>query len=302
LESIELDDGGNSVSVKYIAYNAKGQCTLVIYGNTVMTRYRYDEKTLRLARTRSEKYEDKTIRSPLQLIYRPLGGSTSQGLLFQDFSYDYDLVGNILKIHDRTPKSGVSNTPGGIYGLDRVFTYDSLYRLLSATGRECTYGLYNELPPPWLEKPKCVDPTLTRAYTQEYRYDSVGNMQSLKHYIVENATERGFTRKFTLPQDGENAQKTNRLSTLTVRDKTMYSYAYDKSGNLIEEGSLQHFEWDHGDHVRAFYIRSGDTGASNDYTHYLYDSTGQRVKKLVRISDSVYRVTVYIDGVFEYHG
>ncbi|HKI08449.1 MAG TPA: hypothetical protein VKA09_08645 [Nitrososphaeraceae archaeon] len=77
----------------------------------------------------------------------------------------------------------------------------------------------------------------------------------------------------------------------------MYSYAYDKSGNLIEEGSLRHFEWYHGDHVRAFYTRSGDTGASNDYTHYLYDSTGQRVKKLVRISDA-FIVLLYILMVY----
>jgi RHS repeat-associated protein len=303
LESVELNDDGNGIAyVKHIAYNAKGQRTLILYGNKVMTRYAYDEKAPRLARMRSEKYDERIITtSPsFQPVYRPLGDN-SQSSLFQDLSYKYDLVGNILKIHDRTPKSGISNSPIGIDALDRVFTYDPLYRLLSATGRECSYDLVGELPPPWMDKPKCIDPTLTRAYTQEYQYDPVGNIESLKHYIVENTTERGLTRKFTLAQDDENIQKTNRLNTLTVSDKTMYSYAYDKSGNLIKEGSLRHFEWDHSDHMRAFYTRSGDGGSANDYSHYLYDSSGQRVKKLVGTSDKLYQVALYIDGVFEYH-
>jgi len=300
LESVELD--GN-VYVKYIAYSAKGQRTLVVYGNKVMTRYAYDEKTLRLKRMRSEKYEENTItHSSSQLIYRPLGDSRSQGFLFQDFTYKYDLVGNILKISDRTPKSGISNSPGGMDVLDRVFSYDPVYRLLSATGRECSYDLLSELSPPWADnKPKCIDPTLTRAYTQEYRYDSVGNLKSLKHYIAENGAERGYTRDF-IPAQDDGSQKTNHLGMLSVRDGMTYSYAYDKSGNMIQEGSLRHFEWDHSDHLRAFYTRSGDSQAASDYTHYLYDSSGQRVKKLVGgMSNGLYEVTVYIDGLFEYH-
>ena len=35
------------------------------------------------------------------------------------------------------------------------------------------------------------------------------------------------------------------------------------------------------------------------HAHYLYDSEGQRVKKIVRKSGQV-EVTVYIDGMFEY--
>src|SRR5207302_6362003 len=37
------------------------------------------------------------------------------------------------------------------------------------------------------------------------------------------------------------------------------------------------------------------------HAHYLYDAGGQRVVKLVRKQGGDYEVTVYIDGIFEYH-
>ena len=73
--------------VSHIAYNAKGQRTLIAYGNGVMTRYAYDPQTFRLVRLRTERF---TLSGPH--TYRPSGG------LLQDFAYDYDLVGNIIEI------------------------------------------------------------------------------------------------------------------------------------------------------------------------------------------------------------
>lgn len=86
---------------------------------------------------------------------------------------------------------------------------------------------------------------------------------------------------------------------MSFRGKT-YSYVYDECGNLIEEGSLRHFEWDHSDRMRAFYTKSG-YGTPTDYTQYLYDPSGQRIKKIVGTKGTSYEVTVYIDGIFEYH-
>jgi YD repeat-containing protein len=53
LESVKLD---GETYVARIAYNAKGQRTLIAYGNGVMTRYAYDEHTFRLVRLRTEHY------------------------------------------------------------------------------------------------------------------------------------------------------------------------------------------------------------------------------------------------------
>src|SRR5262249_26096495 len=97
LEKVFLDD---ALYVERIAYDAKGQRTLVAYGNGVMTRYAYDPRTFRLRRLRSERYA-----KPDELTYHPAGEA------LQDYGYDYDLVGNILGIRDRAPGSGIRDNP-----------------------------------------------------------------------------------------------------------------------------------------------------------------------------------------------
>src|SRR5207249_4783945 len=121
-----------------IAYNAKGQRVLIVYGNGVMTRYAYDTHTFRLLRLRSERYS-----TPAALTYHPTGAP------LQDLAHRYDLVGNVLDIRDRTPRCGVLNNPDALLyqatdpalaalltkgnALIRRFAYDPLYRLLSAS-------------------------------------------------------------------------------------------------------------------------------------------------------------------------
>src|SRR5262249_28365067 len=82
LDHLEFD---GTTYVDRIAYNAKGQRSLIAYGNGVMTRYAYDPQMFRLARLRSEPY---TI--PSALTYHSTGPS------LQDFAYTYDFVGNPL--------------------------------------------------------------------------------------------------------------------------------------------------------------------------------------------------------------
>lgn len=275
LERVELE---GTAYVEHIAYNAKGQRSLMALGNGVMTRYDYDPQTFRLARLRSERY---TTPDPDAPTYKPIGAP------LQNFAYEYDLVGNILTIHDRTPESGV----GGTDALDRRFTYDPLYRLLSATGREHD----RELPfpvPPWLDElaPAPQDQTKTRFYKQDYRYDKVGNLEELGH----NRGQLGaFVRRFDVGPEN------NRLNTLTV-DGNEFSYRFDDNGNLIHETTSRHFEWDHSDQMKAFRTQVGTSGPSV-HAHYLYDASGQRVKKLVRKQGGSFETTVYVDGLFEHH-
>jgi len=271
LERVMLD---GAVFVERIAYNAKGQRTLIAYGNGVMTRYAYDPRTFRLARLRTERYTQ-----PEAHIYRPAG------VPLQDFAYGYDLVGNITAIHDRTPGSGILNTPLGEDALDRTFSYDPLYRLLLATGRETAH------PPlaPWEDTPRSTDLTQARAYTERYEYDSEGNLLRLAH----QANGGGFTRDLALAPGG------NRLATVRVGD-LVYDYTYDANGNLRRETTSRHFDWDYADRLRSF--RSQAPGAEPSvHAHYLYDAAGQRVKKLVRKQGGRIEVTLYLDGLFEQH-
>jgi RHS repeat-associated protein len=272
LESVELD---GAVFIERIAYNANRQRTLVAYGNSCITRYAYDGKTFRLIRLRTEKYTKVDKES-----YRP--GNP----VVQDFIYTYDLAGNIQSIKDRTPGSGIPNSILGANRLDRVFTYDPLYRLMSATGRESDL---QQSSPPWFDGPQSQDSTKTRAYQQTYFYDWANNMTRLHH----ESSSVSFNRDFALISGA------NRLASVTDTGVTR-AYNYDANGNLIRENTERNFEWDYADRMRVFRTQTPNAAPSL-HTHYLYDSAGQRVKKLVRTAANDYFMTVYIDGIFEHH-
>jgi RHS repeat-associated protein len=279
LEKVALErvsQGGGSVSdsfVERIAYNAKGQRMLIAYGNGIMTRHAYDPRTFRLLRLRTERYS-----KPSELSYRHTGEPQ------QELAYEFDLTGNILTIQDRTPRCGILNTLQGQDALHRVFSYDALYRLRSASGREC------DKPPevPWNDTPRCTDMTKTRSYTEQYLYDLAGNIKQLRH----GANGGSFTRDFTLIPEN------NRLRTLTV-GAAVLDYEYDANGNMTWETTARHFEWDYADRMRVYRTQ---TAVSEPSVHaqYLYDAGGQRVKKLVRKQGGQVEVTIYIDGIFEY--
>lgn len=275
--------------VQQLAYSAKGQRVLIAYGNGVMTRYAYDQKTFRLMRLRSERYSQ-----PQADSYQPTGE------VLQDLAHRYDLVGNILNILDRTPGSGVVNNPAAATvkemslaqllasgdALIRQFDYDPIYRLLSATGRECDQAPES---PPWIDQPRCTDLTRTRAYSQQYRYDPLGNMQELKHQTVGGARNRLF----------RTVAGNNRLDQVTI-GQDVYRYAYDVNGNMVSEQQTRRFEWDHSDRLKTFRTQVEGSEPSV-HAHYLYDAAGMRVKKLVRKQGGQYSVTVYAGGLFEYH-
>jgi RHS repeat-associated protein len=265
LNGVKLD---GDVYVERIAYNARGQRILIAYGNGVMTRYTYDEKTFRLARLRTERYTGRGT------TYRRLGAA------LQDFAYDYDLVGNVLALHDRTPGCGVGATPNQ---LDRAFGYDPLYRLTSATGRET-----GRAPPaPWSALPRDPDANAIRPYNETYAYDRVGNLESVTH---KGASTRRMTR-----------QSGNQLATLTVGTTptaTIYKYAYDANGNMVQE-QTRRLEWDHSDRLQSFRVQP-ETGPPSIYVQFLYDASGQRVKKIERTGGSELmgkiETTIYVDG------
>jgi hypothetical protein len=286
LRRLSLDD---SIYVERIAYDAMGQRTLIAYGSGVLTRYAYDSRTSRLARLRSERYVKRD-----EVSYRPTGE------VLQDFGYDYDLVGNLLAIRDRTPGSGVRNNPEAATALDPVlaqllasgdalnrrFEYDPLYRLLAATGRESDHPAERG---PWDNRPRGSDPTKARAYTERYTYDAAGNMLRLEH----RAEGGAFTRVFAV-EAGSNRVRRAEIGDLDV------DYAFDANGNMRSETTSRHFEWDHLDQLKSF--RTQTEGAEPSvHAHYLYDAAGMRVKKLVRKQGGDVEVTHYIDGVFEDH-
>lgn len=310
LENVALDA---DTYVERIAYNAKGQRVLIAYGNGLTTRYAYDAQTFRLARMRTERYT-----KPLATSYKFSGG------LLQDFAYQYDLAGNILKITDVTPGCGVTNSLSGRDLLERTFTYDPLYRLTSATGRED-----NQISNPraWTDDPRQGfnsgnhgtpnqdnAPDLTALYLESYEYDPAGNMQQLKHQSNGVAWSRYFGMAGSKPSEWRTkvtqylsgntvnwAPGGNRLTNFGNADDAAASHAFDANGNMVLEFTNRNFGWDHADRM----IRFSDQPVGSNPTKeacYLYGADGIRVKKWVRDNQNVEaESTVYVDDVFEFH-
>ena len=83
--------------VSLVTYNARGQPTMTVFGNGLMTRCAYDPITFRLARVRTERF------SLSGLDYHPVGTPADDRL------YTYDLVGNSSK--SRTGRLGPVSSP-----------------------------------------------------------------------------------------------------------------------------------------------------------------------------------------------
>lgn len=301
LRSLALD---GFTLIEHIGYNAKGQRSLMVdcvskkagtIDGRVLVRYAYDATTSRLVRMRSESC---TIDGSQNI--------TPESNPYQDTGYVYDRAGNLWKILDRIKDSGVSPTRDA---LDRLFSYDALYRLLSATGRETQFQKA-PVPAELLSDsgPWNNDVSKAQGYTETYSYDEVGFMTAFKRTshtsggpVVHTRTFSGFT---AMPG---GANLTNQLKSVTFPDPSptpgpsvTLAYTYDAAGNCLAEGSSRHFEWDHARRMRSFRIQTSDTSEPTQYVHYLYDSSGQRVKKLNRLQKGKdWSVTIYIDGIFE---
>jgi RHS repeat-associated protein len=272
--------------VSDIAYNAKGQRLLIAFGNDVMTRYAYDPITFRLLRQRSEKFTLTTSSTSKTYAY-------NAGTNRQDEGFNYDLVGNILKILERKTDCGITGSTLGSDALDRDFTYDPLYRLKSATGRESDTQnqndyLYADAPPPGSPNADNV-----RAYTRKYSYDKIGNVLQMKQL-----GSNGFTRDFVYNTNVNTLKQINTGSAVKIQD-----FKYDAVGNQITAGDNRYYEWTAGN---GLFTYKNQVGASDPtiFAQYQYDASGNRVSKMVRTGTDVapvYEWSIYIDGVFEYH-
>ena len=128
LEKVDVHLRGAAIATPFVTnidYNAKGQRMLIDYGNGVRTTYEYDPLTFRLTRLTTT---------------RPAGLNGLATQLFknagkvQDLSYTYDPAGNITRIaDDALPTLFFANQQVDPVGL---YTYDAVYRLIEAQGRE----------------------------------------------------------------------------------------------------------------------------------------------------------------------
>ena len=196
LETVTLQPQGQPVQsiVTNMDYNAAGQITKVVYGNGVVSDYTLNPQTLRLDR----------------LVTNGPGGT------LQDFTYDFDPVGNVESVVDV------------VHTGSQTFGYDDLNRLTSASG---SYGNHTYTYDP------IGNITLKEGVTMTYGEGAAG-----PHAVT--STSDGWT--MTYDANGNVIQKTPTVSSMISQ-----IMRYDTENHLMEIKTAQevtvelHFEPGH---------------------------------------------------------
>ena len=262
--------------VSKIGYDKFEQRTYLKYCNGAETFYTYDPQRRRL--------QNLTVNS---------GGNT-----IMDNAYTYDAVSNVLSVVNgaSVPQSGKA---GG--QMAHTYTYDALYRLVSATG---TYtGADNK----------------TASYTLAMGYDNMHRITSKRQILTQNnvqfngtlnagydlsytyGTETG--KKFQLANVKDVNYRTEETPSESENVNNNHAYEYDANGNLVyvntsrtkkdgvadEKTTERKLKWDEENRLLA----SDDNGF---VTNYWYDADGERTVKTSGESDQVYVNSEFAGG------
>ena len=262
--------------VSKIGYDKFEQRTYLKYCNGAETFYTYDPQRRRL--------QNLTVNS---------GGNT-----IMDNAYTYDAVSNVLSVVNgaSVPQSGKA---GG--QMAHTYTYDALYRLVSATG---TYtGADNK----------------TASYTLAMGYDNMHRITSKRQILTQNNVQfngslnAGYDLTYTYGTDtGKKFQlanvkdvnyRTEETPSESENVNNNHAYEYDANGNLVyvntsrtkkdgmadEKTAERKLKWDEENRLLA----SDDNGF---VTNYWYDADGERTVKTSGESDQVYVNSEFAGG------
>jgi RHS repeat-associated protein len=250
-----------TVFVESIDHDAKGQRKKIEYGNNTITSYDYDPLTFRLTRLQ-------TVR-------------TGDSVQLQDLNFTYDPVGNITRIKDLAQQTIYFNNV--LVPVQNNFTYDAIYRLQNATGREQAAGdaPVSEFDELRLKLPHPNDGMALRNYLQQYEYDGVGNMLRMVHAAGNGSFTNRWTREFGY------AANNNRLASSAVGATTI-NYTYDVHGNVDQMPHLPAINWDFDNRLRSVDLLGGGTA------YYTYDADGHRVRKVIERQGGIVEERLYV--------
>lgn len=250
-ETLKLPGEAARTLIQSISYNEKSQRTQVTYGNDVTTDFTYDTQTFRLRR----------------LISRRINND-----LLQDLHYTYDAIGNVTHLEDKAiPATFFDNQM--ITGLS-TYTYDALYRLVQATGRENDAALAFASRDNWHDvdytrQLNIGDPMPARPYSEQYQYDRVGNITRLAHQTSGNSWTRNYTYQAV----------NNRLQTTTVGAQTYVYKHHAAHGFITAMPHLEEMSWSFKEELVKT-IRQKAVNGTPETTYYQYDASGERLRKI----------------------
>ena len=193
--SVTGSNYGNEFNyVTNILYDQYGQRTRIDYGNGTFTEYNYDPARRWLDTIKTE---------------------NKWGQAYQNISYSFDAVGNVLGYENDCLDSVTGN-----YMTKQTYSYDNLYQLIKADG-ETTYNPYQSSVPEFKSN-----------YTQTFTFDSIGLGNMTSKVSSESVTPQK-TIGDNLNYSFEYAYDENYAHRL-VRAGDRY-YKYDANGNIVCE-------------------------------------------------------------------
>ncbi len=263
-------------AVTAIGYNARGQRVSISYGNGTGSAYAYDPQTFRLA----------------QLTTTRPGSFAAAQQTVQDLAYYFDPAGNITWIADDADTQNVIFFRNQRVEPSAGYTYDPLYRLIAATGREHLGQTGGGLSPPAqvtnddsfrMGLPQPGDGNAMGTYTETYSYDPLGNILAMAHRVG----TQGWTRRYSYAEASQIAatETGNRLTATSLPGDPAAgpftgTYAYDAHGNMTLMPHLASLTWDEDDRLRSTARQAAGGGGTPQTAYYTYDASGQRVRKV----------------------
>ncbi|MGJ0638779.1 RHS repeat-associated core domain-containing protein [Xenorhabdus bovienii] len=271
---LTLKNGTEQVIVKSLTYSAAGQKLREEHGNGVVTTYTYEPETQRLVGIKTE---------------RPQGHAQGTKVL-QDLRYEYDPVGNVLHITNDAESTRFWRNQKVVP--ENTYVYDSLYQLVTATGREMANAGQQGSRLPSVTVPLPTDSSAYTNYTRSYIYDTGGNLTQIRHSAP--ATNNSYTTAITVSDRSnrgvlntltEDASKVDALFTAGGHQKTLLpgqALAWTPGGELLKVMSVTRED------------------AADDGESYRYDSSSQRILKVSaqKVNEAVQtQRVVYLPGL-----
>ncbi|WP_219927894.1 RHS repeat protein [Aeromonas sp. HMWF014] len=247
-------DGVEKVIVESLTYSAAGQKLREVHGNGVVTTYTYEAETQRLTGIKTER--------PAEHI--------SGAKVLQDLRYTYDPVGNVLKISNDAEEARFWRNQKVVP--ENTYTYDSLYQLVSATGREMANAGQQGSGLPPVTVPLSTDSSTYTNYTRTYTYDESGNLTQIRHSAP--ATNNSYTMDITV----SNRSNRGVLSTLTENPSDVDAL-FTPGGQQMQLLPGLSLVWTPRSELLKVtpVVRNG---SEDDRESYRYDSGSQRLLKV----------------------
>ncbi|EDQ9400360.1 RHS repeat protein [Salmonella enterica] len=257
-QAIKLAGETKQTLLEHISWSAASQVLEEKTSNGVTTAYGYEPETQWLS---------------------TLAAQRADNTVLQSLVYGYDNTGNVTSITDNLVATRYYQNQ--VTDGQKEFSYDALYLLLEATGRENAGNKiipYSSLPAALTPIP--TDNSQYVNYTRTWIWDDSGNLQSLAHTGAGNYTRTMVTET--------TSNRSVQMNDGGAQDSDEVSQWFDNNGNLKQlqisaSSSSNNMLWDGSNNLQTVVLlcRDATDMTQNDREIYQY-SGSRRVRKQTR--------------------